>query len=46
MGLTGSGLKAAVLCTAVLFGTMTLPAQAASMPQARLWTSALCGGSF
>ncbi|MCO4239260.1 hypothetical protein [Pseudarthrobacter raffinosi] len=45
--MTGSGLKAAVLCTAVvLFGTLTLPAQAASMPQARLWTSALCGGSF
>lgn len=35
MGLTGSGLKAAVLCTAVvLFGTMALPAQAASMQQA------------
>lgn len=35
MGLTGSGLKAAVLCTAVvLFATMALPAQAASMQQA------------
>lgn len=33
MGLTGSGLKAAVLCTAVvLFGTMALPAQAAPLP--------------
>ncbi len=32
MNLTGSGLKAAVLCTAVvLFGTLALPAQAASV---------------
>lgn len=35
MGLTGSGLKATVLCTAVvLFGTIALPAQAAPLPQA------------
>lgn len=33
MGLTGSGRKAAVLCTAVvLFGTLALPAQAAPVP--------------
>jgi cell wall-associated NlpC family hydrolase len=33
MNLTGSGLKAAVLCTAVvLFGTLALPAQAAPTP--------------
>ena len=35
MGLTVSGRKAAVLCTAVvLFGTLALPAQAAPAPQA------------
>jgi cell wall-associated NlpC family hydrolase len=35
MGLTGSGRKAAVLCTAVvLFGSLTLPAQAAPLPPA------------
>ena len=35
MDLTGSGLKAAVLCAAVvLFGTVALPAQAASLPHA------------
>ncbi len=33
MGLTGSGRKAAVLCTAVvLLGSLTLPAQAAPLP--------------
>lgn len=35
MGLTGSGRKAAVLCTAVvLLGSLTLPAQAAPLPHA------------
>lgn len=35
MGLTGSGRKAAVLCTAVvLLGSLTLPAQAAPLPRA------------
>lgn len=34
MGLTGSGRKAAVLCTAVvLLGSLTLPAQAAPLPR-------------
>jgi cell wall-associated NlpC family hydrolase len=35
MGLTGSGRKAAVLCTAVvLLGSLTLPAQASPLPRA------------
>jgi peptidoglycan DL-endopeptidase CwlO len=38
MGLTGSGRKAAVLCTAVvLLGSLTLPAQAAPLPHAAVF---------
>ena len=42
MGLTGSGRKAAVLCTAVvLLGSLTLPAQAAPLPPAAVPTVAV-----